>query len=206
VLDDALQSGVDGWVLGGDFVAFGPEPSGTLARLRELSDAIWIRGNTERWLVETPLDVPQVWRGLHETSVRLDWDQIEWLYSLPVQAELEGVLYVHGSPLSDVESFAPQPEDGEERMLAGVRDRTIVFGHTHRQLRRSGPDGTELLNPGSVGQPLDGDPRPGYALRHDDGTFELRRIEYDHRAAAAAMRELGDWTDAFAHRIEFASA
>ena len=56
-------------------------------------------------------------------SGRLPDDVLDHLYRLPAQVELDGVLYVHGSPLSDVESFAPKPESGEERMLAGVRDR-----------------------------------------------------------------------------------
>ncbi len=55
-------------------------------------------------------------------------DVLDRLYRLPAQVELDGVLYVHGSPLSDVESFAPQPEPAEERMLAGVRDRTWSSG------------------------------------------------------------------------------
>ena len=54
-------------------------------------------------------------------------------------------------------------------MLAGTAEQRVVFGHTHLQFRRSGPRGVELLNPGSVGMPLDGDPRAAYALVHDDG-------------------------------------
>ena len=101
------------------------------------------------------------------------------------------MLYVHGSPLSDVESFAAEPQPREERMLAGVRDRTVVFGHSHLQFRRPGPNGTELLNPGSVGMPLDGDTRGAYALRREDGEFEFRRVAYDVERAAAAWRALG---------------
>ena len=116
-------------------------------------------------------------------------DEIDRLFSLPVQAEVDGVLYVHGSPLSDVDSFAPEPQDGEERLLAGVRDRTIVFGHSHQQFRRPGPDGTDLVNPGSVGMPLDGDVRAAWATW--TGDFEFRRTEYDFERAAAAYRAMG---------------
>ena len=114
-----------------------------------------------------------------------------WLYSLQTRTELDGVEYVHGSPVSDVESFAAEPQPGEESMLACVRDRTVVFGHSHLQFRRPGPNGTHLLNPGSVGMPLDGDRRGGYALRHDDGEFEFRRVEFDVDRVAAAWRALG---------------
>ncbi len=76
--------------------------------------------------------------------------------------------------------------------LDGVRDRAVVFGHSHLQFRRPGPNGTDLLNPGSVGMPLDGDPRGAYAVRSDeDGEFELRRVEYDTERAARAYEALG---------------
>jgi diadenosine tetraphosphatase ApaH/serine/threonine PP2A family protein phosphatase len=125
---------------------------------------------------------------------------VEWLYALPPQAELDGVLYVHGSPLSDVESFAPEPEEDEARLLAGVHDRMIVFGHSHQQFRRPGPEGTDLLNPGSVGMPLDGDRRAAWAVRNDDGEFEFRRTEYDVEKAAAGYRSMGGEFGEFAAR------
>jgi diadenosine tetraphosphatase ApaH/serine/threonine PP2A family protein phosphatase len=105
---------------------------------------------------------------------------------------LDGVLYVHGSPLSDVGSFPPEPGEDDERMLNGVRDRTVVFGHSHQQFRRPGPNGTTLINPGSAGMPLDGDARAAYALRDDGGEFEFRRVDYDVERAAQAWEKTGD--------------
>jgi diadenosine tetraphosphatase ApaH/serine/threonine PP2A family protein phosphatase len=105
---------------------------------------------------------------------------------------LDGVLYVHGSPLSDVESFPPEPGEDDERMLNGVRDKTVVFGHSHQQFRRPGPNGTTLINPGSAGMPLDGDARAAYALRDDGGEFEFRRVDYDADRAAQAWEKTGD--------------
>jgi predicted phosphodiesterase len=138
--------------------------------------------------------------GQRDPGVGLDEG---WLFSLQTQVELDGVLYVHGSPLSDVESFAREPQEGEERMLAGVRDRTVVFGHSHQQFRRPGPNGTYLLNPGSVGMPLDGDRRGAYALRRDDGEFEFRRVEFDIERVAAAWRTYGGpFGEMAARRIE----
>jgi predicted phosphodiesterase len=187
---DAESAGADRWLLGGDFASWSPWPKETLERLRGLVAATWIRGNGERWLRDPPLDRPEVVVALAETPAGVGTDD-GWLSSLQTQVELDGVLYVHGSPLSDVESFAAEPQPGEERMLAGVRDRTVVFGHSHLQFRRPGPNGTELLNPGSVGMPLDGDTRGAYALRRDDGEFEFRRVAYDVERAAAAWRALG---------------
>jgi diadenosine tetraphosphatase ApaH/serine/threonine PP2A family protein phosphatase len=130
-------------------------------------------------------------------------EEIDVLYALTPQAELDGVLYVHGSPLSDVDSFAAEPQDGEERLLNGVSDRTIVFGHSHLQFRRPGPDGTSLINPGSVGMPLDGDRRAAWAVRTDDGEFAFRRVDYDVERAAAGYRSMGgDFGEFAARRIE----
>src|SRR5437763_10661022 len=49
VLDDAAEQGAEQFVLGGDYALFGAWPEETVARLRELPDARWIRGNGERW-------------------------------------------------------------------------------------------------------------------------------------------------------------
>ena len=95
---------------------------------------------------------------------------------------------MHGSPLSDVESFAPQPGDetDEIRMLAGVRDRVVVFGHSHQQFQRPGPEGTTLVNPGSVGMPLDGDRRSAWAVSRSPGEFEFS----SHRVRLGACSRL----------------
>jgi putative phosphoesterase len=191
VLDDAQAEGVDRWLLGGDYGTPSPWPLETLDRLRKLEPATWIRGNGERWLRDPPLDRPEVMQVYELFTGGLPDSVVEWLYGLPPQAELDGVLYVHGSPLADDDSFAPQPQEGEQRLLAGVHDRLVVFGHSHQQFRRPGPENTELLNPGSVGMPLDGDVRAAWAVREDDGEFRFCRTEYDFQRAADAYRALG---------------
>jgi predicted phosphodiesterase len=191
VLEDAQAEGVDRWLLGGDYGTPSPWPLETLDRLRTLEPATWIRGNGERWLRDPPLDRPEVMEVYELFTGGLPEDVVAWLYGLRPQAELDGVLYVHGSPLADDDSFAPQAQEGEERLLAGVRDRLVVFGHSHQQFRRPGPENTELLNPGSVGMPLDGDVRAAWAVRDDDGEFGFRRTAYDVQRAADAYREMG---------------
>jgi diadenosine tetraphosphatase ApaH/serine/threonine PP2A family protein phosphatase len=199
VLAEVEVMRVDRFLLGGDYGTPSPAPHETLARLRELPAATWIRGNGERWLREPP-EIPEVVHVYKEFEGVLTDEEIDRLYGLPVRAELDGILYVHGSPISDVESFAPQPEEGEERMLGGIRDRTIVFGHSHQQFRRPGPGGTDLVNPGSVGMPLDGDARAAWATW--EGDFEFRRTEYDVEGAAAAYRAMGgEFGELAANRI-----
>jgi diadenosine tetraphosphatase ApaH/serine/threonine PP2A family protein phosphatase len=195
VLAEAEDAGADRFLLGGDYGTPSPWPHETLARLRELPEATWIRGNGERWLREPP-ELSMVIQAYEEFESVLADEEVDWLYGLPVEAALDGILYVHGSPFSDVESFAPQPQEGEGRMLGGVRDRTIVFGHSHQQFRRPGPDGTDLVNPGSVGMPLDGDVRAAWATW--DGDFAFRRTQYDVERAAAAYRAMGGELGEFA--------
>ena len=201
VLKDAEGAGADAYLLGGDFASWSPWPRETIERLRGLPNATWIRGNGERWLREPPLDRPEVLQAFAERDSGLGTEE-GWLYSLQSQFGLDGVLYVHGSPLSDVESFPPEPGEDDERMLNGVHDKTVVFGHSHQQFLRPGPNGTTLVNPGSAGMPLDGDVRAAYALRGDDGEFEFRRVEYDvDRAALAWERVGGDFGKLVAQRV-----
>ena len=203
MLDEIDREGADRYLLGGDYGTPSPWPMETLARLRELPNATWIRGNGERWLREPPADRQEVMEVYDLFLGGIPEEEIESLYKLPPQVEIDGVLYVHGSPLSDVESFAAEPQEGEERMLVDEHDRTIVFGHSHLQFRRPGPRGTDLLNPGSVGMPLDGDRRAAWAIRRDDGEFEFRRAEYDWERAAAGYRAMGgDFGEMAGRRIE----
>src|SRR5207248_1270038 len=77
-----------------------PHPLETLARLRELPDATWIRGNGERWLLEPPEDRPEVRETYGRFRDQISAEEVEWLFNLPPRAELDGILYVHGSPLA----------------------------------------------------------------------------------------------------------
>src|SRR5206468_291645 len=86
------------------------------------------------------------------------------------------------------DSFPPEPGDDDVRLLAGVNERQVVFGHSHLQFRRPGPNDSDLVNPGSVGMPLDGDTRAAWAVRRDSGELEFRRTSYDVAPAVADRR------------------
>jgi diadenosine tetraphosphatase ApaH/serine/threonine PP2A family protein phosphatase len=175
------------FLLGGDYAVAGGWPRETVERLDEL-DAEWIRGNTERWLVDDS-DLPE---PMAEVVARardaLGRELVERLARLPESARRDGVLYCHASPGSDMAGFAPQEDESDAELLRGVEERRVVFGHTHIQFAREA-GGIELFNPGSVGLPFDGDHRAAYALLHQDGRVELRRVEYDWRRSADAARE-----------------
>jgi diadenosine tetraphosphatase ApaH/serine/threonine PP2A family protein phosphatase len=175
------------FLLGGDYTAFGAWPRETVARLREL-DAEWIRGNVDRWLVDDS-DVIDAMRPLIERSREMLGEELcRELASLPESTTNGGTLYCHASPLSDMDGFYPEPHETDAERLMGVEARRVVFGHTHLQFTREGPGGVELVNPGSIGIPLDGDRRAAYAIVHDDESVELRRVEYDWQAAADEVR------------------
>lgn len=207
VIADAEGAGAERYLLGGDYALFGPFPAETVGRLRTL-DAAWIRGNCERFTArpsEAP-DSPVEQRAIEACREALGQDTAVELGSLPKEEVVDGTRYCHGSPVSDVRSFFPEPSDQDREMLGDAAERRIVFGHTHLPFRREGPGGVELVNPGSVGMPFDGDPRAAYALVHDDGTVEHRRVEYDHATSAQAVRDrYPDWGDAIAVRIERAA-
>lgn len=203
VLADAEALAPDGFLLGGDYTLFGAWPRETLARLREL-DADWIRGNGERWTAR-PEDAPAPVRDAVARCRELLGDElVADLAALPETLAREDTLYCHASPESDVRSFLPEPADDEPELVHGVTARRLVFGHTHLPFLRPAVTGSvELVNPGSVGMPFDGDPRAAYALVRDDGTVEHRRVAYDHLASAAAVRErLGEAGELPARRIE----
>ncbi len=208
VLADSQDAGVDRWLLGGDYALFGAWPAEAVARLRGL-DAIWIRGNGERWTA-SPREAPEAVRGAIERNRELLGPAlVDELAQLPETWSEGQTLACHGSPVSDVRSFRPEPAEDEPELLAGVarRIRRLVFGHTHLAFRREAAGGVELINPGSVGMPFDGDPRAAYAVVGSDGSVGHRRVAYDHRSSAAAVRErLGDAGEVPARRIERASA
>src|SRR6478672_1453738 len=182
---------VDEWLLGGDYCTFGPWPVETLARLRELPNATWLRGNGERWLVDPPLNLPaeqseMVFAALASAIAELPAAEVDTLVGLPTLAEREDAFYCHGSPLSDVDSFPPEPGDDDVRLLAGVKERQVVFGHSHIQFRRPGP--------------LDTDTRAAWAVRRDNGELEFRRTSYDVGPTVAKMRGY-DWGEQVAQRL-----
>jgi putative phosphoesterase len=184
VIDDCPA---ERFLLGGDHVGFGAWPRETADRLRQL-DAEWIRGNVDRWLVDAS-DAPEAMTGVIERSRELAGEELSHeLAALPESVTHGGTLYCHASPLSDMDSFYPEPRDTDAERLMGVEAQRVVFGHTHLQFMREGPGGIELVNPGSVGIPLDGDRRAAYAIVDDEGRVELRRVAYDWESAAREVR------------------
>lgn len=211
VLEDAAAAGATRYLLGGDYAAFGAWPAQTVARLDGLPDAVWIAGNHERWLAGATHDVPSgplVRPAIQAQARELGAAGRDRILGLPPTARDGDTLFCHASPASDMASFGPAVEPEDRERLAGAGDaRRVVFGHTHVQFRRQGPEGVELVNPGSVGLPLDGDPRAAYARIAADGTLSLHRVAYDVELTVAALEARGEpWADRIAGWVRAARA
>lgn len=186
VLADVEAAGCTGLILGGDYALLGPAPDESVDRLRAWDGpVVAIRGNTDRMIVER-LDALSVW-----AADRLGDERVAWFADLPAQRVLpdHDVLLVHATPRSDEERLTPDvPDERAAAMLAGVTQPVMLFGHVHLQHRRQIGD-VEVVNPGSVGFPFDGDPRAAWAIV-EDGAIELRRTAYDVERALARVADL----------------
>ncbi len=199
VLADA--SDADEFLLGGDYATAGAWPKETVERLKGLPSATWIRGNADRWLVDRH-DAPDPIAGYAaQAAEQLGEELVAELYGLPESATIGETLFCHASPRSDMKTFPPKRSDGDAELLAGVDAQRIVCGHIHHAFRREGPGGIEIVNPGSVGMPWDGDHRAAYAVI-DGERLKRRRVDYDWQMAVAAVR---DWVGELpARRMELA--
>jgi diadenosine tetraphosphatase ApaH/serine/threonine PP2A family protein phosphatase len=135
----------------------------------------------------------EVGQRMRWTAKQLERSQRDFLAQLPEQAcfSLDGlgeVLFCHGSPRSDEEMItAATPEERLREMLADVRQRVVVCGHTHMQFDRT-VDGMRIVNAGSVGMPY-GDVGAYWLLLGPE--IMLRRTLYDLEDAAARIRASG---------------
>src|SRR5262249_4708349 len=106
VLEDARAHGADRWLLGGDYAVFGGWPAETIARLRALPNATWIRGNVDRWAATEAPDFELAKSGVAACREALDADVIAALGALAESADLgRGTRAWHASPKSDMRSF-----------------------------------------------------------------------------------------------------
>jgi predicted phosphodiesterase len=214
--DVEAQGGVDGyWVLG-DLAAIGYDPAGAVERLAALPNARFVRGNTDRSLVEgepgpslghlrndpssaarqIDLAVIFAWTHGHLTAR----GRLPWLAALPLEQRLtlpDGtrLLGVHASPGRDTgDGIRPVHTDDDLRaILAGCDAELVVVGHTHWPLDRT-VDGVRVVNLGSVSNPLAPDLRAKYALLEASGAgyeIQARYVDYDLAATIQAIDQSG---------------
>jgi len=198
------------WILG-DIVGYGAEPDGVVERLRD-NDAVAVRGNHDH--VATGAEGADWFNVTARSAIEWTADTISpstrgWLSDLPIRREEQGFTLVHGSPRDPLWEYIDDPAVAGAVMPA-MTTAWGLFGHTHRprafvednaaigEIRVT--DGTTLalgesrvlLNPGSVGQPRDGDPRAAYlVLDTEQGRVTWHRVAYDVALAARRIRAAG---------------
>ncbi len=197
------------WHLG-DIVGYGPEPDGVVERLTE-HGAVGVQGNHDAAAVggigtdffNTDARLAMEWtRGVMTTGTR-SW--LEDQRSVLVEGDFT---LVHGSPRDPTWEYVTSIPVARAN-LAALRTRYGLHGHTHMPLVFRDEDGAVeamipddgsslqldqrrvLLNPGSVGQPRDGDPAASYMVLDTDASIVTwHRVPYDIPATQAAMRVL----------------
>ncbi len=175
-LADARRRGARRIYCAGDLVGYGPFPAQVVTRIRE-EGLITIQGNYDLKVLEAaahPKALKQKmkrrkWKILNWTRKRLDKAARRFLAALPETHEEElapGVrlLLTHGSPRSPSDTIYPSITTVGLAAKAGPEPPAVlVCAHTHIPFARR-VSGCLVVNCGSVGQPVDGDPRGAYAL------------------------------------------
>ena len=196
----------------GDVIGYGPHPNECCALIRERT-SLCLSGNHDLAVVGG-LDVSD-FSGDAAVAVRWTQDVLEaghadWLRSLAPRAEREGVQLFHGSPRDPVWDYVLTFE-AVDATFELTEEPLVLVGHSHVPLALASadgalggglaPEGTEvelaadarlILNPGSVGQPRDGDPRAAWLLLDfDAGRASFRRVEYPVVRTQEEIRERG---------------
>jgi predicted phosphodiesterase len=218
-LETALSASQGRWdrvVCLGDVVGYGPDPNEVTSKVRELG-AQTIRGNHDKaaaGLMPTDDFNPVAKAAVDWTRSQLSGDNLKWLTQLPHgPLQTDSIVLVHGA-LQDEDEYVFTPSQALEGLLDSAAKVTF-FGHTHHQggfsyknasnnleilnLRprlsesfaalQTNPETRYLLNPGSIGQPRDGDARAGFAITDlDHNVVEFWRVPYDIAAVQLRMR------------------
>jgi len=179
------------WVMG-DTVGYGPDPSDAIALLRE-REAVLVAGNHDIAAATgrgTAKFNAYAAAAAEKHRAWLSAEERDHLAGLPLTREAGAFTLVHGSLRDPVwEYVTSQPQ--AEATLALARTPHCCNGHTHvPRIFRSGD--RMLANPGSVGQPRDGDPRAAYALLDTDThAVTLARAAYDVAETQRRIRARG---------------
>lgn len=210
VLADARENACTEFLCLGDVVGYNANPSECLEIIRSLPGACVLGNHDQAAASEDSLEgmSAHAAASIAWTRLRLDAGQREWLGSLRPQRQIRRITLVHATLDSPLSWGYVRTAADAAMSLACQRTPLCFIGHTHvpgafgdgigQVLLTEGegislPESTKMLiNPGSVGQPRDGDPRASYMI-HDEEDSGLwhRRVEYDTAAAASAVLAAG---------------
>ena len=216
VIDTAGTLGWDRVIVLGDLVGYGGDPNAVVERIRDLAPHALIRGNHDK--VGSGIETADGFNAVARNAIRWTFDTLTdenraWLAALPAgPVDVDGAFEIcHGTPF-DEDAYVFDDLDAL-RALHAARRPLCLFGHTHVQVGYSlahnqfavetngenrpldialRSDTKYLINPGSVGQPRDGDPRAGFGIVDTDrGTVSIHRIPYPIARAQARIVEEG---------------
>ncbi len=178
----------------GDLVDYGPDPSECVRWAMEHADHA-IRGNHDHGVAQgVPVSGDHGYRYLTRASRPLQWmglsaDERTYLLQLPLtkRVTLDGrrFLLVHGTPRDPLDEYLMRDPEAWARRVENSDADIVCVGHSHMQFNLMAGN-VIVLNPGSVGQPRDGDPRAAYAVI-EDGRIELKRVSYSLDDAASRI-------------------
>ena len=223
VLADVERANVEElWCLG-DLVGYGAEPDACTELARDRTD-VCLAGNHDLG-VRGDLPLEEFSRGAELaarwTSETMAEENLAYLHELEPEGARREIGLYHASPRDPIWEYVLSVLLAD-LCLDSQEERVCLIGHSHVALsfdrpegettsgeaRRDGEEldvstGEWLLNPGSVGQPRDGDPRAAWMVLDTSGwTVEYRRTEYDIAAAAAAIRAVR-LPESLAERLEY---
>ncbi|MCA9077186.1 MAG: metallophosphoesterase family protein [Planctomycetaceae bacterium] len=195
---DAIREPFDACLFVGDIVDYGTDPVRCITWAKNHVTA-GIRGNHDHAVAQRiTARGGRGFRRLAAATRPLQWDLIDqkrlkYLARLPVTQHVEvgglSFFLVHATPRDPMDEYLTDDIDAWNDRLQTVKADFVCVGHTHIPCHLQLND-KQLLNPGSVGQPRDGDPRAAYAII-EDGKVHLRRVEYDIDATLEQMRSTG---------------
>jgi predicted phosphodiesterase len=189
VLADATRAGAEAVWTAGDVFGYLPQAASTYRLLRTAGPDAAVLGNHDLWTLHPDLAPAGIGDGARANAVTLDeWcpEALDWLTTVPqvLWRDRDGwrVMMCHGTPDDPLHGRYYPDDQTAYRWLPGPGE-ILILGQTHWPLCRGTAETGLLLNPGSVGQPRDGNPAPSWALLDTAaGTAELRRA----RVPAAA--------------------
>lgn len=194
----AIEERFDACLFVGDLVDYGTDPLPCIRWARSQVSAM-VRGNHDHAVAHrVPATEGNGFRSLAAATRQQHWDvlgadDIRFLARMPVTKSvvIDGASFflVHATPRDPLDEYLIDDPEGWAARLESVDADFVCVGHTHvpfhLRLER-----TQVVNPGSVGQPRDGDPRCSYAII-ENGRVELRRVKYDVEATIRHLRESG---------------
>ena len=179
----------------GDLVDYGPCPGPCVDWVKQ-NCPVTVRGNHDHGLAQgVDIQGASGFRYLtmqtRPTSLRnLSEENRRFLADLPTTKMLrlggKTFFLAHASPRDPLDEYVPPDAEGWKPRVANLGVDFVLVGHTHSQLNLA-IDGTAVVNPGSVGQPRDGNPRARYAVI-TDGVVELKETAYDIDATVRAVK------------------